>query len=152
MTMYCTCDTCKQSPVKPHGVQGRMEEIEGLFVMMEPGWTLAHWGPANFQYLHSTEIHHCVHLGGKPMVGASFYLYKGPAPNVAPNEFSMLQIGGGCRYTIDWVLGNQINAFYKSRLGNSREVAVALGCGGSITFDGHRNGVSYYYTGTPPKT
>jgi hypothetical protein len=151
MTMYCNCETCKQIPIKPHGSPGPMEQIEGLFVMMEPGWTLAHWGPPNIQRLYSKEIHLFVHLGKKPMVGASFYLFKGEAPNVPPKEFSMLGIGGVCRYTIDWDLGNQINAFYKHSIprGDHPEVAVALGCGGYITFNG-REGVSYYYTGTPP--
>lgn len=151
MTMYCTCKTCKQLPIKRHGSQGSMEVIQGSFVMMEPGWTLAHWGPVNFQRLYSTEIHRFINLGDKPMVGASFYLFKGLAPDVPPKEFSMLQIGGGCRYTIDSVLGNQMNVLYKFRIGNLREVTVALGCGGYITFNG-RKGVSYYYTGMPPMT
>jgi hypothetical protein len=129
-----------------------MEVVAGSFVMMEPGWTLAHWGPAIFQQLYSTEIHRFSQYG-KPMVGASFYLYKGPAPAAAPKEFSRLGIGGRCRYTIGWDLGNQVNAYYKdlNPKGDKIEVAVILGCGGYISFNGGQ-GVSYYYTGIPPAT
>jgi hypothetical protein len=46
-------------------------------------------------------------------------------------------LGGNNRYTIDSVIGNGLNIFYKGNAGaNPAEVAVVLGCGGEITFDG----------------
>lgn len=135
MTMYCTCATCRQSPAQPNAiVQGRAETIPGPLVNLQAGWTLAHWSAANFNQMHSTEIHNFVQRGHKFRVGASFYLYPGPAPANMPGQLRQMGLGGRIRYTIDHNAANGL-LVYQKVLGNPMEVAVVLGCGGYITFD-----------------
>ncbi len=139
MTMYCTCAVCQQSPAQPNAVvQGRAEIIPGALINMAPGWTLAHWSAANFNQMLSTEIHDFQQIGHKFRVGASFYLYQGPAPDNMPNQLGLMGLGGQNRYTIDHNVANANLRVYTKTQGNPQEVAVVLGCGGSIAFDGNR--------------
>ena len=137
MAMYCTCATCLAQPGQPNNVvQADAEHIPEERVYMEAGWTLCHWSSRPFQTMQSREIHHFVQLEHKLRVGVSFYVFKEPVPMARPHGLAMFGLGGGVRYTIGPVLGNQMHIFYKGNaLANPREVAIYLGCGGSITFD-----------------
>ncbi len=137
MAMYCTCNTCRAQGGQPHNiVPGDAEHIPGERVYMQEGWMLCHWSSRDFQMMQSREIHHFVRLEHKLRVGVSFYLYKGPVPIAQPQGLSMVGLGGRFRYTIGPHLGNRMKIYYKGNaLANPREVAVCLGCGGSITFD-----------------
>ena len=137
MTQYCSCATCQASVAQPaERVQDRMETIQGARVAMQPGWILAHWSSANFTVMESTEIHNFMRLGHKYRVGASFYLYKAPPPANQPAQLQLMGLGGNNRYTIDHVIAGQLDIYYKvGPNSNPAEVAVILGCGGTITFD-----------------
>jgi hypothetical protein len=112
-----------------------METIGGARVVMQPGWTLAHWSGANFTDMCSIEIHNFVQAGHKLRVGASFYLYTGAVPLQKPAQLSLLGLGGPNRYTIDHLIGNQLEIYRKGNGNNPAEVTVWLGCGGTITFN-----------------
>ncbi|MBN6152400.1 hypothetical protein JR065_18840 [Xanthomonas sp. AmX2] len=137
MTQYCICATCTGSAAQPaERAQGQMESIQGAQVAMQQGWTLAHWSAADFATMCSTEIHNFQQPGHKLRVGASFYLYQGNAPNVRPQQLRLLGLGGNHRYTIDYAASHGLEIFYKTNAAaNPAEVAVILGCGGTITFD-----------------
>ncbi len=152
MARYCSCPICKRSPAQPNNiVPGPVEQIRGARVVMAPGWTLAHWSRADFITMQSTEYHDFWQLGHKLRVGASFYLYHGAAPAARPPQLRFMGLAGGHRYTIDHILGNQMDVFYKgSALANPWEVTVNLGCGGSITFDAARRATGFNPTGARP--
>lgn len=152
MTQYCTCPTCAQSPARPAAiVQAQMETISGARVVMQPGWTLAHWSGADFANMCSIEIHNFVQLGHKLRVGSSFYLFTGPVPNQMPQGLNLMGLGGPNRYTVDSVLGNQMEVFYKGNgQANPAEVAVRLGCGGTISFNQARQATAFNATGNVP--
>jgi hypothetical protein len=92
--------------------------------------------------MKTIEILKFVQEGHKLRTGCSFYYYLGAAPAAAPNQLSMMGLGGGYRYTIDHVLGNTMT-IYQKVAGNPLEVSVLVGCGGDITFD-ERRGVAYH--------
>ena len=147
MTMYCTCTTCKTSPAQPKAPdQDRAETIPGAPVILTPGQTLAHWSARTFTQLLSTEIHDFVQKGHGFRVGASFFLYDGAPPTAMPKALSRLGLGGTLRYTIDAATANAGMQIYRKVTGNPQEVAVVLGCGGSITFDaaGAATGIDAY--------
>jgi hypothetical protein len=152
MAQYCTCVTCTQSPARPaQFVQGPIEAIQGARVVMQPGWTLAHWSSVNFVNMTSVEIHNFQRQGHKLRIGASFYLYTGVVPAGRPQQLALMGLGGGYRYTINYVIGNQLEVFYKSNVvGNPAEVTVRLGCGGTITFDGGRQATQFNVTDDRP--
>jgi hypothetical protein len=152
MTRYCTCPTCAQSPAQPNNiVQGGMELIAGARVVMQAGWTLAHWSGVNFTDMHTIEIHDFQQLGHKLRVGASFYLYTGAVPAARPAQLSLMGLGGPNRYTIDHLIGNQLEVFYKgTAAANPSEVTVRLGCGGTITFNGARQATGFNVTANLP--
>ena len=138
MAYYCQCSTCKQAkgaPKKP--VQAVVETIEGARVDMQDGWTLAHYSKADFETMEPTEVHD---FGGKYYVGASFFLYTGTVPGY-PNALRLMGIGGGKCYKIGSALGNQMKVYYKKK--GSTEVAIRLGCGGTISFDKDRNATGF---------
>ena len=140
MAKHCTCTTCKKSPAKPKSRDAKSaqpEQIEGAKVEMKDGWTLAHWSDREFRNLYSTEFHNFVQLGDMCWVGASFFLFTTPdVPSEIPKSLVLLNLGGDKRYTIGAEIGKRLDVFYKSRNpGNPPEVAVRLGCGGSITFE-----------------
>ena len=152
MARYCTCAICGNSTARPNNiVPGPVEQIRGGRVEMQAGWTLAHWSGANFNIMHSIEIHDFVRLEHKLRVGVSFYLYRGPAPAGGPPELAIMGLGGGYRYTIDHNWGNQMATFYKGNpAANRPEVTVQLGCGGSITFDAARQATGFNATDNKP--
>ncbi|MES2264587.1 MAG: hypothetical protein V4724_39315 [Pseudomonadota bacterium] len=129
-----------------------METISGARVIMQPGWTLAHWSGANFAAMTSIEIHNFQQLGHKLRVGASFYLYTGAVPGARPQQLALMGLGGGNRYTIDHVIGNQLEVFYKgNNAANPAEVTVRLGCGGTIAFNGARQATGFNVTANVPR-
>lgn len=152
MARYCTCAICSNSTARPNNlVPGPVEQIRGGRVEMQAGWTLAHWSGANFNIMHSIEIHDFVQLEHKLRVGVSFYLYKEAAPAGRPPGLQRMGLGGGYRYTIDHNFGNQMPIFYKGNAAaNPAEVTVNLGCGGSITFDGDRQALRFNATDHKP--
>jgi hypothetical protein len=118
---------------------------------MQPGWTLAHWSGANFSDMTSIEIHNFQQLGHKLRVGASFYLYTAAPPIPRPRQLALQGLGGGNRYTIGHVIGNQLEVFYKGNTAaNPAEVTVRLGCGGTITFNAARQATAFNATANLP--
>jgi hypothetical protein len=118
---------------------------------MLPGWTLAHWSRVDFTTMESIEIHDFWQLGHKLRVGVSFYLYQGAVPAARPRQLSDMGLGGGRRYTIDHTLGNEMEVFYKgNEAANPAEVAINLGCGGSITFNAARQATDFEQRPTVP--
>lgn len=152
MTMYCTCSICTSSPVKPNGDQGKAEVIEGDALEMRDNWMLVHWSKADFTRMLSTEIHYFKRLGHKFRVGSSFYLYRTQPPERMPGGFKQLGLGGRRRYTIGPDLARQMTVYLKgTSTANPAEVAVMLGCGGSITFDQNGTGTGYGPTPDIPR-
>lgn len=152
MAQYCTCPICVLSPARPaQFVQGPIEAIQGAKVIMQPGWTLAHWSPARFTDMTSIEIHNFQQLGYRLRVGVSFYLYKGPPQRSLSPALVRMGIGGSYRYTIDHLIGNRLEVFYKSsEKADPAEVTVNLGCGGTITFDANRQATDFHATNNRP--
>lgn len=154
MAQYCTCPICALSVARPanNPPQGPIEQIQGARVVMQAGWTLAHWSGAVFNVMSSVEIHDFQQQEHKLRVGASFYLYQGAAPNGRPAQLRLMGLGGANLYTIDSVLGNQMEIFYKANNGggNPAEVTARLDCGGSITFNNARQATAFNATGNLP--
>lgn len=152
MAYYCTCNKCKKSPAQPARLTpGPVEQVTGNRVQMQPEWTLAHWSGVNFDQMLSTEIHNFIIKGNKPMVGCSFYLYKGQAAASKPRQLKLLGLGGNNRYTINSDIGHQLEMYYKGReTDNPVEVTVVVGCGGSIRFNQQKEAIGIETFDVPP--
>lgn len=138
MVMYCTCIDCLPGPGQPNAViVGEAEPIRGALTVIQAGWTLAHWSANDFNLMRSREIH-CFHQGQHQFrVGASFYLYHGGVvPLAAPQQLAVMGLGGPIRYTINQAVAEATGLqVYVKTPGAPSEVAVILGCAGSIAFD-----------------